>query len=66
MTQSRSTGSPQLHDDLSLSPPFFEIGQGLFRLIEWENFVDDWPDFSRLEKFADFRELSTIWMHEEK
>ncbi len=55
-----------LHDDLPLGPAFFEVGQGLLRLIEWKYPVDHRPDFACLKKFADFRELPAVGMHKEE
>jgi hypothetical protein len=51
------------HNDLPLGPTLFEIGQGFLRLIERKYPVYHRPDLARLEKPADFRELSTVRTH---
>jgi hypothetical protein len=55
-----------LHNHFSFGPALFQINQGFLRLFEREDLVDHRPDFFRREKFADFRKLSAVRMHEEE
>lgn len=58
--------SSDLHNDLALGPAFFKIRQRVLCLIERKYLVYHRTDFSRFEQLADFRELATVWMHEQE
>jgi hypothetical protein len=58
--------SPDLHRDLALGAAFLKIRQCFLRLIERKHFVYHWADFSGFKKFANFRELATVGMHEQE